>query len=239
MGRKSRVYVAKSSLPDAGRGVFAGQDFTVDDYLMYYDGYIKENDNFMTSKEEVYAICVENNKTLIGYSKPRHKFGIAQLCNDYCCPKVSEELSFVSLEHRVKLLAVSFLEYLSESLKHENIVSDDNISFCTKYNIKKGDEFFFHYGICYWMNALIKKRYETPIHTALLVLEYISDTLYKKLRSMRKALEKIISTPFSEFYPYGVKDNFEKFIHERMMFYKEANKKNPMGLKWMYKEIRV
>lgn len=149
--KSSNTRVAKSSIPNAGRGVFANKSFSPGDELCFYDGYEKDPAQ-LTKIESEYHVVVQD-KSLIGYIVP--KSSTAQIINDAGSLNLSK-LPTGSFKDQVKFIINQMVAYALTANKcncgHADKIVDEKLPFYAIRPIAKDEELFFHYGAQHWLN---------------------------------------------------------------------------------------
>jgi hypothetical protein len=139
------VEIKPSTIPNAGRGVFVTRDFSVGEYICYYDGYIKKNPFTITEIEQEYGI----GESLIGYPTPRNEEGVGQLIND------GDKLNIPSTLNQKEKEQELFRYTLRSSNKQNIYIEPGNNHRMSVYaleNLKSGSELFYYYGGRYWLD---------------------------------------------------------------------------------------
>ena len=137
--------VRQSSIPGAGRGVFARRAFKRNDIVCYYHGAEVTPSNV---KDCAYVLEVSPGRYIDGYQDVRRKRGVAQIINDYSCFKIDSSRGHL-VESEIRAIA----NYLKTSPKMANVFSCGKIFRATR-DIEPGEELFFNYGTRYWLNYL-------------------------------------------------------------------------------------
>jgi hypothetical protein len=124
----SKVEIKKSTIPNAGRGVFAKVDISIGEIPCYYDGYIK-NAEECSDEELIYLV----GNDLVGYKNPKTDVGIAQIINDYSMVKLDNFPKDKFLLERVVFVSEQVKQYIMHVKTHCNILC---IEIDNKYTFK-------------------------------------------------------------------------------------------------------
>lgn len=143
---KVKVEVRKSTIPNAGNGVFATEDIKKGEYVCHYDGEDIEMEKSNEITDITYLIHNPLSTTTfrIGYNEPKTKEGVGQIVNDGECPKIDN----LQKEHEINRVLD---EYEMKSKEKANIGIDTNFKMIAGKDIKKKQELFYHYGRKYWI----------------------------------------------------------------------------------------
>ena len=145
------LYKDKSKIRGAGNGLFAKKIFRKGEIVCEYHGlyvtkeqiyesYTKNKDNYM-KKIHPYIRDISNDKVVIGMEeKDLFKSGV--LVNDF--------------KKLYSKKITDIMTYVRESMKNKNvdIVIDNKTNkpyYVATKRIKKGNEFYAHYGIGFWL----------------------------------------------------------------------------------------
>ena len=172
------VYIDTSTIPNAGRGVFAKRNIKRGTDVCFYDGFLC--DKKIDEHQYFYSACKDENgnkiwhplnlknqtycqsnrkgdKCLMGYKVPKNKNGVGQLINDgskYITPPSFVKLDdgkceFIEREH-----LKSLEKYETESIKKRNVgfTNDKEFHIYAYRDIKKGEELFMMYVWSYWIS---------------------------------------------------------------------------------------
>lgn len=138
--------VGPSTIPNAGEGVFATEDFPSGKILCEYAGYLKKGEN-VTDEELIYGMYFSDTEMLIGTN-------IGSKINDIIDFRMLtfHELMQLILEQPLPIHAG--MQYNCHFHKF-----DDQTYIISNRNIKNGEELFVSYGKRYWIDKLIKNRW--------------------------------------------------------------------------------
>jgi hypothetical protein len=176
------LYIAKSTIVGAGRGVFAKKDILANTSVCYYDGYKRPSDDVKVTDLESSYMLGNGVDAIIGYISPRTEDGIAQIINDVSRPIFSNIDDKTSLSVQTTIMGQICLDYVN-TMPLCNVMCVSSSIFKTNRAIAAGEELFFHYGIRYWLSAI-----KTPI--SLVLVASIVCSAYKNARdSVEKSIQ--------------------------------------------------
>jgi hypothetical protein len=212
----SILYLAPSTIPGAGMGVFVKKYCPRKLGIGFYDGYIG-NSFSLSNKEHEYAISDRDDRSVIGFTQPKNIRGLAQLVNDACKPKLTQGLENLSLPLRIKKLCLILLEYTNQSMDKENVYCNTELVLVTNKRMKAGEECFFSYSLFYWLDWYCRRTDDTRLITAFslmhaLVLEQTKECTRKELVL---ALQNIYSNHEEEILPFRLRWRKDKTYRER------------------------
>ncbi|QIN54468.1 SET domain-containing protein [Cedratvirus kamchatka] len=212
----SILYVAPSSIPEAGMGVFVKKYCPRRMRIGFYDGYVVEG-RYLTDREYGYGIPDMKDRSLIGFTKIRNPRGVAQLVNDACKPNLGQGLENLSLPQRIKKLCLILLEYTNESMDKENVICNPELVLVARKPIQAGEECFFSYSLFYWLDWYCRRTDEPRLITAFslmhsLVLEQTKECDRKDLVL---ALQNIYARHEEELLPFRLRWKTDKTYQER------------------------
>jgi SET domain-containing protein len=149
----SKVEVRKSTIPNAGNGVFATEDIKKGEKICYYDGVDVEAHTVNICETDMsYALTKdkEHKYTRLGNPLKTTAYNVGQFCNDSCCPIITD-INYPSVKK-------AFDEYLIKTKSLLNIVREnyDDFHMVALKDIKKGEEIFYSYGVGYWLIHFLK-----------------------------------------------------------------------------------
>jgi hypothetical protein len=171
----SRVYVAKSKIPNAGRGVFAKNDIKKGEIIGFYDGdryevkeilgktflLINGKWEHLTFKQRNYSVVLPDGKSLVGFSEVRNRNGIGQLVNDFAKPKyplvsqLSKNIGYngeVGYSLKKSRFDAIEKEYVLKSFEGMNVCFiNDTGKMVAFRDISQGEELYYRYGVWYWL----------------------------------------------------------------------------------------
>jgi hypothetical protein len=177
---KGSVYIGRSLIPGAGRGVFATRTFEINEKICFYDG-----EDVPGTVIHEYGMENPNHcKTRIGFQQPIHVDGIGQIINDSSCLDfVMDKLS--GFVYTTKELAD---DYTSKSLFNANVSFHDSVSIfqmvATK-TIKAHDELYLVYGMNYWLSMKMREvnQYDTSVFVPIKPYSSITGIILTETRS--------------------------------------------------------
>ncbi len=166
----SKLEIKESTIPNAGRGVFAKVDISSDESPCYYDGYSKPKK--CSLEEESYLLC---NK-IVGYKTPKTDTGVAQIINDCSTIDLTEFPKNENLLARVVFIFTEIKRYLTCAQNQCNIVhngANDGWKFYVYRKIKAGEELFFSYDVYYWLKQNYMKYKNEKCFTEAIVISLL------------------------------------------------------------------
>ena len=151
------VYIGRSSIPGAGRGVFSARAFQMKDLVCFYDG----DDKPGTINHEYSMAHFDKDMTRVGFSRPVHANGVGQLLNDGAC------LDFVMdrLSGYVYTTDELVSAYEAKSFSRANLVFiSNNFQLGAKRDIDAHEELFLAYGSQFWLSMTMKDAKQPGQH---------------------------------------------------------------------------
>jgi hypothetical protein len=177
------VYLGKSTIHGAGKGIFAARPFLPHEYVCFYDG----EDRTGTLSHEYGMMHAEEPMTRIGFQQPVSRDGVGQLANDGAC------LDFVMDRLTGYVYTTQELRstYEVDTASRANIVfKDSEFNLMAQKAISAHEELFLSYGTSYWISMNMKEanQAETRVRIPEKPFRAIADvclsgsraTLYKK-----------------------------------------------------------
>jgi uncharacterized protein len=137
--RRSHIKIAKSTIPDAGNGVFAQVDIPKGKFLAYYIGELITEKEFQKLADTSYIFAIETVKTINKNKKPIDRIFYIDATNI----KTSNWTRYVNGAKTPKQEKMINIESKQKGL---------NICYYTTKDIKKGSELIMSYGDEYWIN---------------------------------------------------------------------------------------
>ena len=133
MKKYSRVKVAKSTIPNAGKGIFAARNYDKDEFVTYYSGKVTHYKPY----DCTYVVKLRDRSRgklalYVDGEYPLKKTHVGHIINHYPAGK-NVELTW-------------------DSSKKRN--PQRWIEFRTTRKVKKGEEFFWDYGEDYWRTSI-------------------------------------------------------------------------------------
>jgi len=126
--QKSRLMVKKSTIPRAGKGLFAARDIPKGTKLGYYAGVYMDEKRYNQLKNQNYVWYIKNNLYVDAYPC---KKALLRYIN-----------SFISRKQRIKMKK----KYNTEPYSYGG-----KLWYRTIRDVKAGDELFIDYGPDYWV----------------------------------------------------------------------------------------
>ncbi|SPN79758.1 SET domain-containing protein [Brazilian cedratvirus IHUMI] len=211
----SILYVAPSSVPGAGQGVFVKKYCPRRLRLGFYDGYVKNSE--LGNEEHEYSIGDVNDVTVIGYTKIRNQRGVAQLVNDACKPNLGSGLENLSLSRRIKKLCLILLEYTNQSLDRENVFCNTELVLVASKSIQAGEECFFSYSLFYWLDWFCRRTDDKRLISAFSLMHSLvmKETKESTRKELVLALQNIYAKHEEELLPYRLQWRKDKTYRER------------------------
>jgi hypothetical protein len=160
--------VKQSLIQGAGRGVFATKNFSNGENVCFYDGYISKN---LTGTERLYLLSDD----IIGFMIPKNPNGVAQLINDGGNIVFDfDELNKMKPKNGIEHILGKIMEYYMLSDERRNVEvrypPKNGSWFYAIRNIKKGEELYFRYGHCYWLDIQCEKSLNIRICKSVISL---------------------------------------------------------------------
>jgi len=154
----NKIMIHKSNLDDANQGLFAKKMFHKGERVCEYAGYIKDKTEMVDlyqrnfeeyTKHHIYVRDLDIDRVIIGShllaEEDMFKSGV--YVNDGACLDLT--ITYNPNIHRDIID-----DYVNNSRLKQNveaIVEDDKIYYVATKRIKKGEEFYAHYGKHYWL----------------------------------------------------------------------------------------
>lgn len=140
------VVISDSTVPFAGKGVFANKNFKKGEVLCYYGGKLIRNSDIFSYTDSKYVLSLDKNFCVVGYDvpSPTAPLWVAQFMNDYEDIHIDDTDNVCSILMKVD-------NYRESSLENENVYNE-NICFRASRDIEKGEELFLSYGDSYWIS---------------------------------------------------------------------------------------
>ena len=166
------IEIRKSSIKNAGNGLFSTNFIPKDTIITEYGGKIvteqkaQEMDNTNNLESLYYSLNMGNNKTLIGNKDTKNLQKCGQLINDAGCLKNPDNLDKQDAKKYIKT---------AEKVNCEFIIDKDKVFIKSIRDIKKDEELFIHYGYDYWLR-----------------LKYNDDVSIKKIEKDHKLYKSIL-----------------------------------------------
>nr|WIL04230.1 hypothetical protein Clen_300 [Cedratvirus lena] len=213
----SILYVAPSSIPEAGMGVFVKKYCPRRLRLGFYDGYVKSTRRALTNEEHEYTIEDVADRSVIGFTKIRNPRGVAQLVNDACRPNLGQGLENLSLPQRIKKLCLILLEYTNESMDKENVFCNSELVLVTTRKIQEGEECFFSYSLFYWLDWYCRRTDEPRLISAFSLMHSLmmKQTKESARAELVLALQNIYAMHEEELLPFRLRWRTDKTYQER------------------------
>lgn len=149
--------IKKSTIPNAGLGIFAKKTYKKGDWITDYSGkYVnsKQYEKLINERDFntlYYSIYNQsNNKTLIGDSQ--FKNDISQ------CGHLINDISNINYNEIFDNNKIKEYIYSKKNTNVDFVIDGDKIQLFARRNILKNEELFTHYGVMYWIDSIINNN---------------------------------------------------------------------------------
>ena len=164
----SKVYVKKSSIINAGNGVFARKKIYKNEFVCFYDGRDIPSSDVQTDQEAL-KLCdyiaahpAGIPKIRVGYTLVQTPNGVGQLINDCLMftilPEDKNQQSLATLSS--KRINSKIATYVAQSSDRASVSYERDRPAFHLYatrDIDEDEEIFLHYGIDYWISKIARE----------------------------------------------------------------------------------
>ena len=140
------IEIKKSSIKDAGMGVWSTTSIPKGTYLTEYFGKVISPTSKEIPRNDAVLFMIDGSH-LVGDKKYNDTTKCGQIINDYSLPLSTSHEDYLAYEETSKLCNVYF-------------VFDDIVKVYSHRDIAKGEELFFHYGYDYWIKVILNSSSE-------------------------------------------------------------------------------
>ena len=140
------IEIKKSSIKDAGMGVWSTANIPKDTYLTEYFGEVISPTSSEIARNDA-VLIIGDGSYLVGAKKYDDTTKCGQIINDYSLPRSTSHEDYLAYKETSKLCNVYF-------------VFDDIVKVYSHRDIANGEELFFHYGYNYWIKVILNSSSE-------------------------------------------------------------------------------